>query len=113
MATLRTPNRGVDSSIRMANLLSSDMARANKGLHDCSPPGPWSPNRNASGFNFIVPRGLSPVKARIELIKRQHHTDDLLELNRHLKILVRDSGKKLQTTQERQRAGRDGRGDVT
>ena len=31
-----------------------DMARANKGLHDCSPPGPRSPNRNASRFNFIV-----------------------------------------------------------
>jgi len=56
--------------------------------------------------------GLSPVKERIELIKCQHHAEDLLELNRHLKILVRDSGKKLQTTKERQRAGRDGRGDV-
>jgi len=58
-------------------------------------------------------RGLSPVKERIELIKREHYADDLLELNRHLKILVRDSGKKLQTTKERQRAARDGRGDVT
>jgi len=58
-------------------------------------------------------RRLSLVKERIELIKRQHHGDDLLELNRHLKILVRDSGKKLQTIKERQRAGRDGRGDVT
>jgi len=57
--------------------------------------------------------GLSPVKERIELIKRQHHANDLLELNQHQKILVRDSGKKLQTTKERQGAGRDGRGDVT
>jgi len=58
-------------------------------------------------------RGLSPVKEPIELIKRQHHADNLLELNRHLKILVRDSGKKLQTTKERQRADCDGRGDVS
>jgi len=49
----------------------------------------------------------------MELIKRQHHADDLLELNRHLKILVRDSGQQLQTTKEGQRAGLDGRGDVT
>jgi len=62
---------------------------------------------------FLFARGLSPVKERIELIKRQHHADDVMELNRHLKILVRDSGKKLQTTNERQRAGRDGRADVT
>jgi len=62
---------------------------------------------------LLFARGLSPVKERIELMKPQHHTDDLLELNRHLKILVRDSGKKLQTTTERQRAGRTGRGDIT
>jgi len=57
-------------------------------------------------------RGLSPVRERIELIKRQHHTDDVWELIRHLKILVKDSAKKLQTSNERQRAERDGRGDV-
>jgi len=62
---------------------------------------------------LLFVRGLSSVKERIELFKRQHHADDLLELNRHLKILVRDSGKKLPTTKERQRAGHDGRGDVT
>jgi len=62
---------------------------------------------------LLFARGLSPVKERIELIKRQHHADDLLELNRHLKILVRDAGMKLQTTKERQRAGRDGRGELT
>ena len=62
---------------------------------------------------LLFARGLSPLTERIELIKRQHHADDLLELNRHLKILVRDSGKKLRTTKGGQRAGRDGRGDVT
>jgi len=62
---------------------------------------------------LLFARCLSLVKERIELIKRQHHADHLLELNRHLKILVRHSGKKLQRTKERQRAGRDGRGDVT
>jgi len=62
---------------------------------------------------LLFARGLSAVKERIELIKCQHHADDLLELNRHLKILDRDSGKKLQTTKEHQRAGRDGRRDIT
>ena len=56
--------------------------------------------------------GLSPVRERIELIKRQHHADDVWELIRHLKILVKDWSKKLQTSNERQRAERDGRGDV-
>ena len=62
---------------------------------------------------LLYTRGLSPVKGQIELIKRQHHADDILELNRDPKILVRDSGKKLQTTKECQMAGRDGRGDIT
>jgi len=62
---------------------------------------------------LLFTRGLLPVKERIELIKRQHHADDLLELKGHLKILVRDSGKKLKPTKERQRAGRDGPGDIT
>jgi hypothetical protein len=57
-------------------------------------------------------RGLSPVKERIELIKRQHHADDVWELIRHLKILVKDSAKKLQTSNERQRAERDDHGDI-
>jgi len=61
----------------------------------------------------IIFADVSRVKERIELIKPQHHTDDLLELNLHLTSLVRYSGKLLQTPKERQRAGRDGRGNVT
>jgi len=30
---------------------------------------------------LLFTHGLSPVKERTELIKRQHHADDLLELN--------------------------------
>ena len=52
------------------------------------------------------------MKERIQFINRYHHADDVLELIRHLKILVKDSAKKLQTSNERQRAERDGRGDV-
>jgi len=37
---------------------------------------------------LLFTRGLSPVKERLELIKRQHDANDLLELNRHLKINV-------------------------
>ena len=57
-------------------------------------------------------RGLSPVKERIELIKGEHHADAVWELIRHLKILVKDSVKKLQTSNERQRAEREGRDDI-
>jgi len=44
---------------------------------------------------LLFARGLSPVKEQIELIKCQHHADDRLELNRHLKMVVRDARKKL------------------
>jgi len=57
-------------------------------------------------------RGLSPVKERMELIKREHHADDVWELIRHLKILVKSLAKKLQTSNERQRAEREGLGDI-
>jgi len=57
-------------------------------------------------------RNLSPVKEGIELIKSQHHTDDVVEFIHHRKILVKDSAKKLQTSNEGQKAGRDLRGDV-
>jgi len=57
-------------------------------------------------------RGLSPVKERIEFLKQHHHADDVWELIQHLKILVKDSAKKLQTSNGRQKAERDGSGDV-
>jgi len=57
-------------------------------------------------------RSLSPVKERIELIKSHHHPDDVGEFIRHLKILVKDSPKKLQASNERQKARQDLRGDV-
>jgi len=55
---------------------------------------------------------LSPVKERSELIKSQYHPDDVGEFIRHLKILVKDLAKELQTSNKRQKAGRDLRGDV-
>jgi len=57
-------------------------------------------------------RSLSPVKERIEFIKHHHHADNVWELIQHLKILVKDSAKKLQTSNDRQLAERDGRGDL-
>ena len=67
----------------------------------------------------LFARDLLPVKQRIELIKYEHHTDDLLELNQHLRILVRDSGKKLQSTMEgkktkkHRKTDRDSHGNIT
>ena len=57
-------------------------------------------------------RGLSPVREPIELIKRQHHADDVWELIPHLRFLLKDSAKKQQTSNEYQRAERDCRGEV-
>jgi len=52
------------------------------------------------------------VKERIELLKSQHHAEDVGELIRHLKILVKDVAKKLQMSNKRQKAKRDIRGDI-
>ena len=76
---------------------------------------PLDPGRlTESHVDLIISfaRGLSPVNERLELIKREYHADDVWELIRHLKILVKDSAKKLQTSNQRQRAEREGRGDI-
>ena len=45
-------------------------------------------------------------------IKHHRHADDVWERIWHLKILVKDSAKKLQTSNERHRAERDGRAEI-
>jgi len=60
----------------------------------------------------LFARSLSPVKEHIELIKSQHHPDDVGELIDHLQVLVKDSAMKLQTPNERHNTGQDVRGDV-
>jgi len=57
-------------------------------------------------------RGILPVKERIEFIKHHHQADDVWELIRHLKILVNDWAKKLQTSNELQTAEQDGCSDI-
>jgi len=57
-------------------------------------------------------RGLSAVKERIEVILCAQHADEVWELIRHLKILVKDSAKKLQTSNEHQRAEHEGHRDI-
>jgi len=70
--------------------------------------------RNESRVDSIssFARGLSLFKVRIELIKQEHHAHDIWELIRHLKILVKDLAKQLPTSNEGQRAEREGRGDI-
>ena len=61
---------------------------------------------------ILFAQSLSPVKEGIEFIKHHHNTDDVWEPIRHLKILVKDSAKKLLTSNKHQRAGRDVSGNV-
>jgi len=53
-----------------------------------------------------------PIKEHIELIKSQHPLDDVGEFIRTLKILVKDSVKKLRRSNEREKAERDLLADV-
>ena len=46
----------------------------------------------------VFARSLSPVKARLALIKKKHHADDLGELSRRLRMLVKDAARKLHTS---------------
>ena len=41
-----------------------------------------------------------PVKSRIKFIKSKHHADDVKEIDRQLKILVKNTARKLQTAME-------------
>ena len=40
---------------------------------------------------------LDPVKWRIQFIKKKHHSDDVKEVAYHLRTLVKDMARKLQT----------------
>jgi len=62
-------------------------------------PGRLTESQVDSIISFV--RGLLAVRERIEL-KRQHDTDEVWELIWHLKIVVKGSAKKLQTSNKRQ-----------
>ena len=47
-----------------------------------------------------VARSLTPVKGRIKLIKTNHRPEDVDEVERQIRVLVRDKGKKLQATKD-------------
>ena len=53
-----------------------------------------------------------PIKQRIARVEAEHCADDVGELLRHLRILVKDSAKKLQASQEHQQMERAGGGEV-
>jgi len=46
----------------------------------------------------LFARALPLVKDWITHIKKTHHLDDAVELTRHLRMLVKDSGRKLETS---------------
>lgn len=57
-------------------------------------------------------RSRPPIKQRVALVEAEHRADDVGELLRHLRILVKDSAKKLQASQERHKVERAGGGEV-
>ena len=66
----------------------------------------WNPTSlTASQLDSVISfaRSLSPVKGRIKFMKTNHRPDDADELERQIKVLVRDSAKKLQDTNNRRR----------
>ena len=55
---------------------------------------------------MVFASALSPVKSRIKFIKSKYHADDVREIDRQLRILVRDTARKLQTAMEHESAKR-------
>jgi len=51
-------------------------------------------------------RSLAPVKGQINLIKTNHRPEDVDEVERQIRVLVRDTVKKLQATNDRLHAER-------
>jgi len=69
----------------------------------------WNPTRLTgtqmdSVLSFV--RSLTPVKCRIKLIKTNHRLEDVDEVERQIRVLVRDTAKKLQATNDRLHAER-------
>jgi len=60
----------------------------------------------------VFARALPPVIHRIPHIKKNHHPDDIVELTRDLRMSVKDSARKLQTSNLRRIAERAGGGHV-
>ena len=61
----------------------------------------------------IFARALMPVKDQVVLIKIKHHPDDIKELTRQLRRLVKDSARKLHTSNlSRLAAARPGGRDI-
>ena len=57
-------------------------------------------------------RALPPVKDRVTHIKKNHYPDDVVELTRHRRMLVKDSARKLHTSNLGRIAERAGGSDV-
>ena len=55
---------------------------------------------------MVFASALRPVKSRIKFIKNKHYADDVKEIDRQLKILVKDTARKLQTAMEDESAKR-------
>jgi len=51
-------------------------------------------------------RSLTPVKGQIKLIKTNHRPEDVDQVERQIRVLVRDTAKKLQATNDRLHAER-------
>ena len=58
--------------------------------------------QTASVLEFAC--ALPPTAARLDLLKTEYRKADVDEFERHMKLLVKDVGKKLQTTIERRNA---------
>ena len=61
---------------------------------------------------IVFTSSLNPFQSRIKLIKTKHHSDDVMEVYRQLRMLVRDTAKKVHRAMEREKAKRGGNSKV-
>ena len=66
-------------------------------------PGPLTDDQLDSAVKFA--RTLPPVNCRIKLIKTKYRQEEVVEVQRHLRHLVKDIARKLQVTMNRLYAG--------
>ena len=48
----------------------------------------------------VCASSIRPIKSRMKFIKNKQHANDVKEINRQLRILVKDTARKLQTAME-------------
>jgi len=77
------------------------MARTSQSIHHGARVEPYKSDWQPNGLGTQFADSLTLVKGRIKLIKTNHRPEDVDEVERQIRVLVRDTAKTVQVTNDR------------